>query len=122
MSGILQIFNGGLEMAWKAFIRPPRQSYDDWDLGFKEYQIDGKKVKRDDFFVRNSHGQKLHCSLYTPDGEKWETCIVYLHGNSGSRVSGRFLDEYVIPRKMGLLVFDFAGCGRSEGEFITLGL
>ena len=47
--------------------------------------------------------------------------MVYLHGNSGSRLSGKYLVKYLLPLKIGVLTFDFAGCGMSEGTFITLG-
>jgi alpha/beta superfamily hydrolase len=31
------------------------------------------------------------------------------------------LVELIIPLKMSLFCFDFAGCGMSEGDFISLG-
>ena len=48
-------------------------------------------------------------------------CVLYLHGNSSSRVEGISLVEYLIPFDISLVLMDFAGCGLSSGEYISLG-
>lgn len=48
-------------------------------------------------------------------------CIIYLHGNSGSRLEALPLVSSILRHKIGLLSFDFSGAGRSEGEYISLG-
>ena len=48
-------------------------------------------------------------------------CVVYLHGNSSSRVEALSAVEVLLPANMTLFCFDFAGCGKSEGEYISLG-
>lgn len=47
--------------------------------------------------------------------------VVYMHGNSSSRLEGLKLLPELLRRNINLFVFDFAGCGLSEGEYISLG-
>ena len=47
--------------------------------------------------------------------------VIYLHGNSSSRLEGLKIAPELLKRNINLLVFDFAGCGLSEGEYISLG-
>jgi len=48
-------------------------------------------------------------------------CVVYMHGNSSSRLEALEAIPYILPANMTLFCFDFAGCGISEGEYISLG-
>jgi len=48
-------------------------------------------------------------------------CVVYMHGNSSSRLEALEAIPYILPANMTLFCFDFAGCGNSEGEYISLG-
>lgn len=56
-------------------------------------------------------------------GGNKDVVIVYLHGNAGTR-----LDAVPAVRGIGLELgvdlcsFDFSGCGKSEGDFVSLGL
>ena len=47
-------------------------------------------------------------------------CVLYLHSHGGCRLDGMFLNNYLLP-KTSICLFDFAGSGLSEGEYITLG-
>jgi dipeptidyl aminopeptidase/acylaminoacyl peptidase len=47
--------------------------------------------------------------------------VIYLHGNSSSRLEGLKIAPELLKRDINLFVLDFAGCGLSEGEFISLG-
>jgi len=44
-----------------------------------------------------------------------------MHGNSSCRLEAVDLVPYILQSNMTLFCFDFAGCGKSEGEFISLG-
>ena len=44
-----------------------------------------------------------------------------MHGNSSCRVESVDIAPFVLGANMTLFSFDFAGCGKSEGEFISLG-
>lgn len=70
----------------------------------------------------NSRGQILKCSWYIPDRDFDSIdCIVYCHGNSGSRLDAMESVEKLLPVGMSVFAFDFAGCGMSEGDYISLG-
>ena len=47
--------------------------------------------------------------------------IIYLHGNAGSRVDSLRYIRAILEKGINLFCFDFAGCGLSEGEYISLG-
>lgn len=47
--------------------------------------------------------------------------VIYLHGNSSCRLEGLRMAPELLKRKINIFVFDFAGCGMSEGEYISLG-
>ena len=48
-------------------------------------------------------------------------CIIYMHGNSSCRLEAFDLAQFILPANITLFCFDFAGCGKSEGEYISLG-
>lgn len=47
--------------------------------------------------------------------------VIYLHGNSSSRLEGLRVAPELLKRNINLFVIDFPGCGLSEGEYISLG-
>ena len=49
-------------------------------------------------------------------------CILYLHGNAGNRLDVLPLMPFLVEKGFNVCCFDFAGCGLSEGEFISLGM
>lgn len=52
---------------------------------------------------------------------KTQACVVYLHGNSSSRLESYQILESVLPLNMSLMAFDYPGCGQSEGDWVSLG-
>lgn len=108
--------------------RPPRDSYKTSDLIGGEsghFVIGNTRGVREDSEITNKNGQKLQCSFFRP--EKWEEkdsklpCVVYCHCNSGSR---RDADEAVVlllPQRICIFTLDFAGSGRSDGDWVSLG-
>lgn len=46
--------------------------------------------------------------------------VVYLHGNSSSRLSALQYLEHLLP-EVNVFTVDMSGSGRSEGEYISLG-
>ncbi len=42
-------------------------------------------------------------------------CVIYLHGNTGSRLDSLTLLEPVMEKGCSLCALDFSGCGISEG-------
>lgn len=107
-------------------VRPPRAEYEDVDLlggDSKSFHVKGRRFVRSDFQVLNKEGYWLRCSHYHPEGESTAKlpCVVYLHSNSGSRCCSVEAALVVLPMGWTLLAFDFAGSGKSEGEYVTLG-
>jgi len=115
----------GYNDAWKAIIRPPRDTYDEKDLGSNQFSIGSRKFKRTDLNIRNERGLILRCSFFEPDNSqrvaKELPCVIYLHGNSSSRVEAIPYLGLLLPSEITLFCFDFAGSGQSEGEYVSLG-
>jgi alpha/beta superfamily hydrolase len=108
--------------AWEALIKPAKFQFPREALGMPKQLIDGQIVHREDFTVANCDGFKLEGSFYHPENAEGKSLdiVMYLHTRGGTRLEGVYLINVLLP-KMGLVVFDFAGSGYSEGEFITLG-
>ena len=45
----------------------------------------------------------------------------YMHGNAGSRVDANPVVKLLLPMGITVLALDFSGCGKSEGEYVSLG-
>lgn len=94
-------------------------------VGPKEFMIGKKHYKRTDLDITNDRKQKLKCSYFEPaDSErpgKELPCVIYLHGNSSSRVEAVPYVKSLLPSAITLFCFDFAGSGQSDGEYISLG-
>lgn len=110
-----------------AIIRPPRANrYNpERDLGPREFEFRGRVITRRDLILLNSKGQKLVASHWEPRADFRPAsslpCVIFLHGNSSSRVGCLENLETVLAEGATLLAFDFAGSGLSEGEWVTLG-
>jgi len=108
--------------AWEALIKPVKFQFPKEALGLQKQLVDGRVVLREDFTVLNCDGFKLEGSFYYPEDIQAKSLdiVMYLHTRGGTRLEGVYLLNVLLP-KMGLVVFDFAGSGYSEGEYITLG-
>ena len=125
MSLLKSLFGGSYEDLWKAVIRPNRDEYKEEDLGPEKFKINQKYYKRTDFSITNKRGLKLVCSFWEPFDEEREytrlPCVIYLHGNSSSRCEAVAEIKYLLPLNITVFAFDFSGCGKSQGEYISLG-
>ena len=67
----------------------------------------------------------MRCSLVEPNDASRSSIIMplvlYLHGNSSSRLEGLNNLQILLNSNINLFVIDFPGCGLSEGEYISLG-
>jgi len=113
------------ETLWKFIIRPPRDIYDEEMLGEPIFEYNNKIIIRHDFNLQSSKGYNLKCSFFEPDLESRPSpimpVVIYLHGNSSSRLEGFRMLHQLIKINVNLFIFDFAGSGLSEGEYISLG-
>jgi len=112
---------------WNLIIRPPRALYHEWQLGPSEFTINGTLAVRRDFKLQGRCGGYLHCSQYFPrhesERETLRKCpvVVYLHGNSSNRLEAATLIGPLLQEGISLFCFDSAGCGLSDGEYVSLG-
>merc|ERR1719387_533218 len=110
---------------WNLVIRPPRAQYDLEHLGPAEFCVFGAEVVRTDLRLKNRRGLWLACSLFEPRAPRRQRgkppVVVYLHGNASSRIEAVAVMPTLLSRGVALFCFDFAGCGRSDGEYISLG-
>ena len=113
------------ETLWKFIIRPPRDEYTEEYLGLPDFMYRGKVYQRKDYDLISSEGHIMKCSFIEPQEEyrpkKIMPVILYLHGNSSSRIEGMNLLKEILKRDINLFVIDFPGCGLSGGEYISLG-
>jgi len=116
---------------WNLVIRPPRTTYDKSQLGPAEFEIgSGIRGQRRDVRLRTERGFHLECSHFIPRQDKqkgrrreWQRTpvVIYLHGNASSRLEAGGLVAKLLERNISLFCFDWAGCGISEGDYISLG-
>ena len=113
------------ETLWKFIIRPPRDEYKEYMLGASNFKFNKKKYQRKDYDIMSTEGYIMKGSLIEPFKECRPSIempvVLYLHGNSSSRIEGLNMAGELLKRDINLFVIDFAGCGLSEGEYISLG-
>eukprot|EP01130_Rhizamoeba_saxonica_P017507 TRINITY_DN8502_c0_g1_i1.p1 TRINITY_DN8502_c0_g1~~TRINITY_DN8502_c0_g1_i1.p1 ORF type:complete len:484 (+),score=74.26 TRINITY_DN8502_c0_g1_i1:48-1499(+) len=105
------------------FIRPERQQYSLDDLGASVFYNANIKWFREDIEITSNRGHMLKCSHFRPlAGNKDPIpCVVYAHGNAGCRLDALNYIELCGAYDISFFCFDFAGCGLSEGDLISLG-
>lgn len=110
---------------WNLIIRPPRRRYDVGRLGPRRFRLWSCGVRRVDIDLTSSRGQRLRCSHFLPDVKESSAeprpCVIYLHQNASCRLEALQLVPLFLPLGISLFCFDFAGCGESDGDYISLG-
>lgn len=71
----------------------------------------------------NYRNQKLQCSHFEPEVRVADKlpCVVYLHGNSSSRVEALSCVQVLLKFNISVFCLDFSGSGKSDGEYVSLG-
>ena len=113
-----------VKQAVDALIRPPRKAYDDDEIAIDLQGDDGEKYKRYPISFVNSRKQRIVGSIYHLNGHfpnNGGPCVIYLHGNASSQLEGQFLVPNFCQFGVFVFTFDFAGCGCSDGEYVSLG-
>ena len=106
-------------------IRPPRAQYDPSEcLPGPRFRIGGVAYRRVDLDLEGARGHLLRCSHYEPEirGSDPSPCVIYLHGNSGSRCDAVDAVRLLLPAGVSVFALDLGGSGISEGEHVTLGV
>lgn len=111
-------------------IRPPRARYDVKAFGPNSFHLDGVRVSREDIQIRTPRGLLLQCSHYRPEPDAdrdpelplpTTPVVVYLHGNASSRLEALQILRPLLVQRIAVFCYDSAGCGLSEGEYVSLG-
>ncbi|OHT00430.1 Clan SC, family S9, unassigned serine peptidase [Tritrichomonas foetus] len=111
-----------VEMGFEAICRPPRAEYSISDLPDSCFISNYGHVRREPISFPNSRGYNIIGSYYPPNENVPEpSCVIYLHGNASCQLEGTFLVPLFCPAGVSVLCFDSCACGRSEGEYISLG-
>lgn len=111
---------------WNMIIRPPRAWYDVKAFGPCSFHLDGVHVTRQDIQLRTARGVLLECSHYQPEAAPGRDpeptpVVVYLHGNASSRLEALQVIRPLLVRRIAVFCYDSAGCGLSEGDYVSLG-
>ena len=107
-------------------IRPPRAEYDpERHLPGPRFKLGGVPCHRTDLELTGALGLRLKCSHYRREDFRDKTepspCVIYLHGNSGSRCDATNAVRLLLPMGVDVFALDFGGSGLSEGEHVSLG-
>ena len=105
-------------------IRPPRAEYSPEEcLPGPRFRIGGVAHCRRDLELEGAQGYRIQCSHYEPEirGPDPLPCVIYLHGNSGSRCDATEAIRLLLPARITVFAVDLSGSGLSEGEYVTLG-
>ncbi|CAK0787805.1 hypothetical protein CVIRNUC_011027 [Coccomyxa viridis] len=126
----MSLFGGVWDQLVDCICRPPRDSYTTSQLPGGEdgrFAVSGVVCSREDITLMNDKGKlKLECSLFTPETVARCTgggnpLVVYCHCNSGSRRDAEEALHVLMPHGIMVFALDFAGSGKSGGEYVTLG-
>jgi pimeloyl-ACP methyl ester carboxylesterase len=118
--------SGLLKQAVDAVVRPRRYQYDPGGLPavFSVYEDEDPVFSRHALCLQNGRGQHLVGSLYHHtrfNPMRCTRCVLYLHGNASCQLEGQFLVPNFCPHGILVCCIDFAGCGASGGDYISLG-
>lgn len=113
-----------VKRAVDAIIRPPRKIYSQFDIPQKLQGDDDTVFIRHSLAYINERNIPIVGSYYhgvNMDPTGGGPCVVYLHGNASSQLEGQFLVPNLCKYGIYVVCFDFAGCGCSGGDYVSLG-
>ena len=126
--GFFDMLFSKYDAIWKSIILPPRRDYCLEMLGPELRRVDSDSAfKRRDGFVVNPRGEKICLSFFEllrvdKTQRVSSRCLLYLHTHGANRLEGLGLANEAAGLGMNFCCFDFAGSGKSEGKFTTLGV
>jgi pimeloyl-ACP methyl ester carboxylesterase len=121
--GYVQMAKMGYQELVNAIIRPPRAEYKEETLGPPAFLFCSKRFTRTDFALKTKRGLNLQCSHWEPVERASDRIpvVIYMHGNSSARVEVLPQLSYLLSLGIAVFSFDFAGSGKSDGEYVSLG-
>mmetsp|Transcript_6745 Transcript_6745/g.10084 ORF Transcript_6745/g.10084 Transcript_6745/m.10084 type:complete len:217 (-) Transcript_6745:655-1305(-) len=120
--GYVAMAKMGYQELVNAIIRPPRAEYKEETLGPPAFLFCGKRFTRTDFALKTKRGLNLQCSHWEPVERASDRIpvVIYMHGNSSARVEVLPQLSYLLSLGIAVFSFDFAGSGKSDGEYVSL--
>jgi pimeloyl-ACP methyl ester carboxylesterase len=114
------------ESTWKSIVQPLSFPYEVSDLGppLSAHPLQPKlTIEKQELTIQNKYSKTLKASFFHLEKEepRNKKCVIYCHSHSANRIEGLPLMNFVLPT-FNFCLFDFSGCGHSEGEWITMGL
>lgn len=121
--GYVAMAQAGYQELVNAIIRPPRAEYKEESLGPPAFAFCGRRFSRTDFAIRTKRGLDLQCSHWEPVERISDRIpvVIYMHGNSSARVEVLPQLSYLLSLGLAVFSFDFAGSGKSDGDYVSLG-
>lgn len=112
--------------AWKLFVQPPKRRYNPNELS-DDPTIVFDSLMYVPFTIRNAKDKNLKCHAFIPTKQSnfqsmRTNFIIYTHAQGSNALEGNFLLPVCDKLGIGLCLFDFAGSGNSDGDFVTLGI
>ena len=122
LSEIKALYNN----SWKFLVQPPKMRYNVRELSEHPTVTLGQMIYIQKT-IQNRRKKALRIHIFMPNknvnyNQFSVDFIIYCHSQGGNAMEGSFLIKMCSELKLGLVLFDFAGSGFSEGEYITLGL
>jgi len=119
----VQMAKAGYQELVNAIIRPPRAEYKEEALGPPAFSFCGRRFTRTDFALVTKRGMALQCSHWEPVERHSARIpvVIYMHGNSSARVEVLPQLSYLLSLGLAVFSFDFAGSGKSDGQYVSLG-
>ena len=114
------------ESGWKSIVTSSSFPYDEHDLGplVRSHSLRPEIfIKREELLIPTERGLQLKATLFSEKKCKEyrkKPCVIYCHSHSANRIEGLPLIPYLVP-DFNFAIFDFSGCGLSDGEYVTLG-
>ena len=92
-------------------------------LGPPAFNFCGKRFTRTDFCLQTKRGYNLECSHWEPVERATDRIpvVIYMHGNSSARIEVLPQLSYLLSLGLAVFAFDFAGSGKSDGDYVSLG-
>jgi len=121
--GYFQMARLGYQELVNAIIRPPRADYKEEAMGPPAFVFCGRRFTRTDFALKTKRGLALQCSHWEPVERASDRIpvVIYMHGNSSARVEVIPQLSYLLSLGLAVFSFDFAGSGKSDGDYVSLG-
>ncbi|CAD8097407.1 unnamed protein product [Paramecium sonneborni] len=109
------------EQECRKFLRPRRLEYQIFDLGPEQLPLKNGTLFKYEITIMNRQGHELKCSFFQIKPIISDCCIIYCHGFNGCRVEGVKYAHAAALYNLNFCIFDFQGCGQSQGDLITFG-